>query len=85
MSHQSLGPNMRSVHVVCGSPFDAQPGGQVGSVSIRDVGVLPQKRWDLLVGVQSDPSGHQYRPVLITPQLDVVRSLSILLELLGHG
>lgn len=66
------------------SPFDAQSGGQIGSVSVCDVRVLPQKQWDLLIGVQPDTPGHQHRPVLVTPQLDVVGSLGILLLLLRH-
>lgn len=73
------------ISVVCFSPLDAQSGGEVGSVSIRDVGILPEKSWDLLVGVQSDSSRHQHRPVLITSQLDVVCSLGALLGFLRHG
>lgn len=69
---------------LCFSPFDAQPGGQVGSVSICDVGVLPQEQWDLFISVQPDTSRHQHRPILITSQLNVVRRLGILLEFLGH-
>lgn len=67
------------------SPFNAQSGGQVGSVSICDVGVLPQKQRDLFIGVQSDSSRHQHRPVLITSQLNVVCRLSALLGFLRHG
>lgn len=70
---------------LCFSPFDAQSGGQVGSVSICDVGVLPQKHRDLFVGVQSDTSGHQHRPILITSKLDIVRGLGTFLEFLRHG
>lgn len=69
----------------CLSPLDAEPGGQVGSVAIRDVGVLPQEHRDLLVGVQPDPSGHQHRPVLVTSQFNVVGRLGTLLGFLGHG
>lgn len=67
------------------SPFDAQFGGQVCSVSICDVRVFPQKPWNLFIGVQSDPSRHQHRPVLITSQLNVVCSLGALLGFLWHG
>lgn len=66
------------------SPFDAQSGGQIGSVSICDVRVLPQKHWDLFIGVQPDAPGHQHRPVLVTSQLDVVGRLGALLLFLGH-
>lgn len=66
------------------SPFDAEPGGQVGSVSVCDVGVLPQEHGDLLIGVEPDAPGHQHRPVLVTSQLDVVGSLAILLLFLRH-
>lgn len=66
------------------SPFDAQSGGQIGSVPVCDVGVLPQEQGDLFIGVQPDAPGHQHRPVLITSQLDVVGSLGILLLFLRH-
>lgn len=66
------------------SPFDAQSGGQIGSVSICDVWVLPQKHWDLFIGVQPDAPGHQHRPVLVTSQLDVVGRLGALLLFLRH-
>lgn len=66
------------------SPFDAQSGGQIGSVSICDVRVLPQKDWDLFIGVQPDAPGHQHRPVLVPSQLDVVGRLGALLLFLGH-
>lgn len=69
----------------CRSPLDAEPGGQVGSVSVRDVGVLPQEHRDLLVRVQPDPARHQHRPVLVTSQFNVVGRLGTLLGLLGHG
>lgn len=67
------------------TPFNAQSGGQVGSVSVCDVGVLPQEPWDLLVGVEPDAAGNQNGPVLVTSQLDVVSSLVVLLHLLRHG
>lgn len=63
-------------------PFDAQPGGQIGSVSVGDVGVLPQEPWDLLVGVEPDTPGNQHGPVLVPSQLDVVGGLATLLR---HG
>lgn len=66
------------------SPLDAESGGQVGPVPVCDVRVLPQERWDLLIGVQPDAPGHQHRPVLVTSQLDVVGSLGILLLFLRH-
>lgn len=71
--------------VLCFLPFDAQSGGQVSSVSICDVGVFPQKHRDLFVGVQSDTSGHQHRPILITSQFYVVWRLGALLGFLRHG
>lgn len=71
--------------VLGASPFDAEPGGQVGSVAVRDVRVLPQEHWDLFVGVQPDAPGHQHRPVLVTAQLNVVSGLGALLRLVRHG
>lgn len=67
------------------SPFDAQPGGQIGSVPVGDVGVVPQEDRDLLVGVEADAPGHQHGPVLVTSQLHVVGSLATLLLFLRHG
>lgn len=54
------------------SPLEAEPGGQVGPVAVGDVGVVLEEDGDLLVGVEADAAGHQHRPVLVAPQLDVV-------------
>lgn len=62
-------------------PPDAQFGGQVGPVAVRDVGVLLEKERNLLVRVQSDPLGQQHRPVVVAAQLHVVRCFQ---QLLGH-
>lgn len=64
-----------------GPPPDAQFGGQVGPVAVRDVGVLLEEERNLLVRVQSDPLGQQHRPVVVAAQLHVVRRLQ---QLLGH-
>jgi len=57
----------------------------VCSVSVCDVRVLLQKPWDLLIGVQADPSGHEHRPVLVAAQLDVMGALERVLRHLGSS
>lgn len=79
------GPSDATAPKRVASPFDAQSGGQIGSVSVCDVRVLPQEHWDLLIGVQPDAPGHQHRPGLVTSQLHVVGSLGVLLLFLRHG